>query len=107
MNFLGIDYGTTSVKAALFDEKLNQLAVFTEDYTLKTKDNIVEFEAEKRMIEKSATKEELEDFIHQYFLELRDIINTKREHLKLRGEIKSIVEDTTIDLFHDTEHNRY
>jgi len=47
MNFLGIDYGTTSVKAALFDEKLNQLAVFTEDYTLKTKDNIVEFEAEK------------------------------------------------------------
>ena len=25
MNLLGIDYGTTSVKAALFDEKLNQI----------------------------------------------------------------------------------
>ena len=47
MNLLGIDYGTTSVKAALFDEKLNQLCCLSEDYTLKTKGDIVEFEAEK------------------------------------------------------------
>ena len=47
MNLLGVDYGTTSVKAALFDESLNQLACISEDYTLKTKGDIVEFEAER------------------------------------------------------------
>ncbi len=47
MNLLGVDYGTTSVKAALFDEDLNQLACVSEDYTLKTKGDIVEFEAER------------------------------------------------------------
>lgn len=47
MNLLGVDYGTTSVKAALFDEGLNQLACISEDYTLKTKGDIVEFEAER------------------------------------------------------------
>ncbi|MBO5453116.1 MAG: hypothetical protein J6A69_04030 [Clostridia bacterium] len=47
MNLLGLDYGTTSVKGALFDEKLNQITQMTEDYTLKTKGDRVEFEAEK------------------------------------------------------------
>ena len=47
MNFLGVDYGTTSVKAVLFDDKLNTLSSVTEDYTLKTKGNVVEFESEK------------------------------------------------------------
>ena len=47
MNLLGADFGTTSVKAVLFDEKLNQLAESTEDYTVKTSGNIVELEAEK------------------------------------------------------------
>ncbi len=47
MNFLGMDYGTTSVKAVLFDEKLKILASVNEDYIVKTKGNIVEFEAEK------------------------------------------------------------
>ena len=47
MNLLGIDYGTTSVKAVLFDEDLNQLATFSEDYTLITKGDTVEFPAEK------------------------------------------------------------
>lgn len=47
VKFLGIDYGTTSVKAALFDEKLQQSVCLTEDYTLNIKDDIVEFEAEK------------------------------------------------------------
>ena len=46
MNLLGIDYGTTSVKAVLFDENLNQLATFSEDYTLITKGDTVEFPAE-------------------------------------------------------------
>ena len=47
MNCLGIDYGTTSVKAVLFDENLSELASFSESYTLNTRGNIVEFEAEK------------------------------------------------------------
>ncbi len=46
MHLLGVDYGTTSVKGALFDEKLTQLACVSEDYTLKTKGDIVEFDAE-------------------------------------------------------------
>ena len=47
MNLLGADFGTTSVKAVLFDEKLTELAESTEDYTVKTSGNIVELEAEK------------------------------------------------------------
>ena len=47
MNLLGVDFGTTSVKAVLFDEKLCQKADSTEDYTVKTSGNIVELEAEK------------------------------------------------------------
>lgn len=47
MNCLGIDFGTTSVKAALFDENLRELASSTEDYTLKTADNTVELAPEK------------------------------------------------------------
>ena len=47
MNLLGIDFGTTSVKAVLFDDKLNELCSYTEDYTVKTSGNIVELEAEK------------------------------------------------------------
>ena len=46
MNCLGIDYGTTSVKATLFDEKLNEIAHISEDYTLKTAGDTVEFRAE-------------------------------------------------------------
>ena len=47
MKLLGVDYGTTSVKAALFDGSLNQLSQVTEDYTLNIKGDAVEFEAEK------------------------------------------------------------
>ena len=47
MNLLGIDFGTTSVKAVLFDDKLNELCSHTEDYTVKTKGNIVELEGKK------------------------------------------------------------
>ena len=47
MNFLGIDYGTTSVKAALFNENLQQSVCLSEDYSLKVRDEIVELEAEK------------------------------------------------------------
>ena len=34
--FLGIDIGTTSLKAAAFDESGNRLALYTADYTLNT-----------------------------------------------------------------------
>ena len=47
MKLLGVDYGTTSVKAALFDGSLNQLSQITEDYTLNIKGDFVEFAAEK------------------------------------------------------------
>lgn len=47
MNCLGIDYGTTSVKAMLFDHKLNEKAAANIDYTLNTKGSFVEFDAHK------------------------------------------------------------
>lgn len=45
MNFLGIDIGTTSVKAAAFDDGLNMKASLTADYTLDSHGDIVEFDA--------------------------------------------------------------
>lgn len=47
MKCLGIDFGTTSVKAVLFDEKLKEIASSTEDYTVKASGNVVELEPEK------------------------------------------------------------
>jgi len=47
MKCLGIDFGTTSVKAVLFDEQLNEIASSTEDYTVNASGNIVELPAEK------------------------------------------------------------
>ena len=46
MNCLGIDFGTTSVKAVLFDEKLNQLAEYTEDYKVNASGDRVELPPE-------------------------------------------------------------
>ena len=47
--FLGIDIGTTSVKAAVFDGEGKRLALFSEDYTLDTSDGgkVIEFDAER------------------------------------------------------------
>ncbi len=47
MNCLGIDYGTTSVKAMLFSEKLEEIAFDVADYTLNTKGSFVEIDANK------------------------------------------------------------
>jgi len=47
MKCLGIDFGTTSVKAVLFDEKLNEIATASEDYLVNASGNIVELPAEK------------------------------------------------------------
>ncbi len=47
MNLLGIDFGTTSVKSVMFDEKFNELADSLQDYTLKTAGDRVELPAEK------------------------------------------------------------
>ena len=47
MNLMGIDMGTTSVKTAVFDDKLNEKIKLTADYTLESKGDRVEFEAEK------------------------------------------------------------
>lgn len=47
MNFLGIDIGTTSLKAAAFSDKLEQLSQATVDYTLEASGVWAEFPAEK------------------------------------------------------------
>ena len=46
MNFMGIDIGTTSVKTAVFNEALDQLTSLSEDYTLNSHGDTVEFDAE-------------------------------------------------------------
>ncbi len=43
---LGVDIGTTSLKAAVFDENANCLKAVTRDYTLLVKEDFVEFPAE-------------------------------------------------------------
>ena len=47
MNLLGIDIGTTSVKTALFDDKLEMKCSLTADYTLDSHGDTVEFDPEK------------------------------------------------------------
>ncbi len=47
MYLLGIDVGTTSIKAAVFDEDGRQISSSNIDYTLIAKGDFVEFEAEK------------------------------------------------------------
>ncbi|MBE6656689.1 MAG: hypothetical protein E7609_07510 [Ruminococcaceae bacterium] len=47
MNFMGIDIGTTSIKTAVFDEKLEQKISLTADYTLDAHGDIVEFDGEQ------------------------------------------------------------
>lgn len=43
---LGVDIGTTSLKAAVFNEKAECMKSVTKDYTLEVKDDYVEFPAE-------------------------------------------------------------
>jgi xylulokinase len=57
MNLLGIDIGTTSLKAVCFDENGSALAEANLDYTLDTKGEFVEFDPEKYL---SITKEAIE-----------------------------------------------
>ena len=47
MNLLGIDVGTTSLKAAAFDSEGRQLASATVDYTLITENGFIEFEPDE------------------------------------------------------------
>jgi len=44
---MGIDMGTTSVKTAVFTERLEEVMKLSADYTLEAKGDIIEFEAEK------------------------------------------------------------
>lgn len=58
MNLLGLDVGTTSLKAVLFDETGKNLAGVNLDYTLTTKGDLVEFDAmEYIRIAKEAIRE--------------------------------------------------
>ena len=47
MYLLGIDIGTTSVKSALFNEKLEEISAGSEEYELESHGAFVECEAEK------------------------------------------------------------
>lgn len=47
MYLLGVDVGTTSIKAAVFDEEGRQISSSNVDYTLITQGNFVEFPAEE------------------------------------------------------------
>lgn len=47
MKLLGIDIGTTSIKTAVFNERLEQTYASTADYTLDTHGDMVEFDAER------------------------------------------------------------
>ena len=47
MNLMGIDVGTTSVKTAVFNEKLDMLRSSNIDYTIEAHGDIVEFNGEK------------------------------------------------------------
>ena len=61
---LGIDVGTTSLKAALFDENAVCVKSVTKDYTLETKGDRVEFEASEYVrLTKEAISEISKDFI--------------------------------------------
>jgi len=46
-NLLGVDFGTTSLKACLFNEKGERLTTESVSYKLITKDNFIEFPAEE------------------------------------------------------------
>lgn len=46
-NLLGVDFGTTSLKACLFNEKGERLATESAKYELITKDAFIEFDAEE------------------------------------------------------------
>ena len=72
MNCLGIDFGTTSVKAALFDENLNLLAEHTEDYKLNTAGDRVELPPET----------------------YRQLLQNAIEQIKLQGKIHCLSIDT-------------
>ncbi len=56
---LGIDIGTTSLKAVAFDEQINPVKSITKDYTLETKGDIVEFPAEQYWVMVQETLEEM------------------------------------------------
>ena len=50
MYLLGVDVGTTSIKAEVFDEEGNQISSSNVDYTLITKGDYVEFDADQYWI---------------------------------------------------------
>lgn len=56
---LGIDVGTTSLKAAAFDENANCVKAVTKDYTLEVKSDFVEFPADSYWDLLSAAVEEI------------------------------------------------
>ena len=60
---LGMDVGTTSLKAVLFDEATNPVKTVVKDYTLNAKNDIVEFPAENYW---KICKEALDEIAAEY-----------------------------------------
>ena len=46
-NLIGVDFGTTALKACLFDEKGNMLATESAQYKLITEGEFIEFPADE------------------------------------------------------------
>ena len=83
MNLMGIDMGTTSIKTVLFNEKLEELKRLCADYTLESKGDIIEFEAEK------------------YW----DIVRGEVEKIKAELEVDALAIDTQCETLILTDEN--
>lgn len=63
-NLLGVDFGTTALKACLFDEKGNRLASQSVQYKLITKGEFIEFDANEFFNVFSSTVKKITDKFH-------------------------------------------
>ncbi len=79
---LGVDIGTTSLKAAVFDENARPVKSVTKDYTLETKGDFVEFPAESYW---DLFSEALEELSAEYTISAMSI-DTQCETLILTDE---------------------
>jgi xylulokinase len=82
MNLLGIDIGTTSVKTALFSDKLEMKMSLTADYTLDSHGDRVEFDGSKYW---DIVKNEIEKIREEYNIDAL-AVDTQCETLILTDE---------------------
>ena len=79
---------------------------FTEDNIKDIIDQakiVAECEAERRILEEGATREELETMIRNFFRQLKEIIDNKKQNLELSKHIKSLLNSTTEEFFDEED----